>query len=237
MLIPTKKHFSFMGDLSVLVAKEWVELRRGGAMGPVLTGYISPLFAIYFIVWFLGSGLGIPVSFNVVFYGSFVGFLGVTIYSWITNLESNDFLDSQPVGVHQVVKAKLIVYFQVTLLVSSCYVCIIGFAKGEVNLLPLALLASTSNMVYIAAVISRLTGLWTNTMLFDAKVLSKFTGAVVPPLVAVLFASLTLNDYPSLSTLIIGLVSIITLVSSLMILRSLSTRWKRASFSLTSKIL
>jgi hypothetical protein len=231
MFSPVLGKLSSLGDLGGLLAKEWVELRRGGALGPVVAGYIAPLVVIYAMVWLLGEGLGVPIYFNVVFYGGFVGFLGVTVYSWINNLECNEFLNVQPVGVDDVVRAKLVLYFALTFSVSTCYVLAIGFLNGELGLLGLALLASLSNTVYVGAVTSRLTGLWTNTMLFDAKVLSKFAACVVPPLVAVLVASFMIGSAPSAAAALLIGVSAAILIASLPILRSLKGKWSGHRFS------
>jgi hypothetical protein len=133
MFAPVLGRLSSLGDLGALLAKEWVELLRGGALEPVVAGYIAPLVVIYAMVWLLGEGLGVPIYFNVVFYGGFVGFLGVTVYSWINNLECNEFLNVQPVGVNDVVSAKLILYFALTFSISTCYVVAIGFLNGELG--------------------------------------------------------------------------------------------------------
>ena len=231
MLGPALRMFSDLGGLGTLLAKEWVELRRSGTLAPVVTGYIAPLVSIYAIVWIFGEGIGIPLCFNAVSYGGFVGFLGVTVYSWVTNLESNEFLNAQPVTIYQVIKAKLVLYFLLTTVVSAGYVVSIAVANGQMNILPLALLASFSNNVYVAAVIARLTGLWTNTMLFDAKVLSKFAGAVVPPLVTVLFASFMLPSDSSLAAQIVVAVSALLLLVSVPIFKSVRGRWRGTPFS------
>ncbi len=75
----------------------------------------------------------------------------------------------------------MILYFLLTAVVSFSYVVVIGFMNGEYTLLPLSLLIAGATTVYVAGVIARLTGIWTNTMLFDSRVLAKFAGAVVPP--------------------------------------------------------
>jgi hypothetical protein len=232
-LLPTEDMFGFLGagPMRTLVAKEWVEIRRSGAMGPVITGFLGPLFAIYVLVWIFDTGMGIPLSFNAVFYGGMVGFLGVMTYSWITNLEPNEFLNVQPVSVDQVVKAKLILYFLLTAGVSVGYVIVIAFIRGELGLLPLALLAAGTTTIYVAAVTSRLTGLWTNTMLFDAKVLAKFSGAIIPPLIIIMIASFWIDSEPVIASGLVLAISLALLASSIPVFGSVEARWRREPFS------
>ena len=51
-------------------------------------------------------------------------------YSFLTNLEHNEYLNVQPVSVDMVVRAKLAVYFILTSGVTVGYVLLIGFLKG-----------------------------------------------------------------------------------------------------------
>jgi len=231
MLLPMEKRFSFAGGLRLLVAKEWVELRRSGTMGAVVTGFLGPLFAVYILAWFFRTGMGLPISFNVVFYGGMVGFLGVMTYSWITNLEPNEFMNVQPVTVDQVIKAKLVIYFLLTSAVSYAYVIVIGFINGELGLLPLALLVAASTTVYVAGVTARLTGLWTNTMLFDYRILGKFFGAIVPPLFFVMVLSSYIKTAPALSMTLLVVESLGMLAVSWFVFKSVTTRWKKEHFA------
>jgi hypothetical protein len=231
MLLPSVERFAFTGDLKVLVAKEWVELRRSGAMGPVVTGFLGPLFAVYILAWFFRTGMGLPISFNSVFYGGMVGFLGVMTYSWLTNLEPNEFMNVQPATVDQVIKAKLVLYFMLTSAVSYTYVTIIAVINGELGLLPLALLVAASTTVYVVGVTARLTGLWTNTMLFDYRVQSKFFGAIVPPLIIVMVLSFWISEAPTISMALLAVESLAMLGASWFVFRSVVTRWKKEHFA------
>ena len=69
--------------------------------------FTGHLLAIYSVSWLFQSGFSIPINFNVIFFSGFVGFMGVMTYSFLTNLEHNEYLNVQPVSVDMVVKAKL----------------------------------------------------------------------------------------------------------------------------------
>lgn len=230
--ISTEKKFTFAGDMMTLLAKEWLELKRSGGLGPVIMGFIGPLLGIYFIVSLFEISLGIEIDYNVIFYGGLIGFFGVMTYSWLNNFETNEFLNYQPVSVDMVIKAKLILYFLFTGFLSMIYVVGISILRSEIDLMPLALLVALINNIYVAGVTARLTGTKTNTMLFDAKVLSKFFFLVTPPLIIIVIASFSIRfDYLiSLATLSVTLVAL--LILSRFIFGTIPKRWRNERFGM-----
>ncbi|HEX9914648.1 MAG TPA: hypothetical protein VGB32_06985 [Candidatus Bathyarchaeia archaeon] len=223
--------FGFTGGLRTLVAKEWAEVRRTGALGPVVMSFAGHLLAIYGMSWVFEAGVGVSLGFNVVFYSGFVGFMGVMTYSFLTNLEHNEYLNVQPVSVDMVVKAKLVLYFIVTGGVSAAYVVGIGVLKGQLHLVPLGLLLAAATSVYVVGVTCYLTGLWTNTMFFDARVILKFCAAVVPPMIVAEIAALLTPVWPAQATQVVVAVSLLLLLASAPLLRRMERRWSGASFS------
>jgi hypothetical protein len=223
--------FGFTGGLRTLVAKEWAEVRRTGALAPVVMSFAGHLLAIYGISWVFEAGVGVSLGFNVVFYSGFVGFMGVMTYSFLTNLEHNEYLNVQPVSVDMVVKAKLVLYFVVTAGVSVAYVVGIGVLKSQLHLVPLGLLLAAATSVYVVGVTSYLTGLWTNTMFFDARVILKFCAAVVPPMIVAEIAALLTPVWPAQATQVVVAVSLLLLLASAPLLRRMERRWSGASFS------
>lgn len=231
VFLPTEAEFSFAGRSRTLVAKEWIELKRSGTLSAVVLEYLAPLLAIYLLAWIFRTGMGVPIQFNTIFYGGMVGFLGVMVYSWLTNLEPNEFMNAQPATVDQVIRAKLVLYFMLTTFASFSYVIAIGVLNGEFTLLPLALLVALATTTYVAGVITRLTGIWTNTMLFDARVLAKFAGAVVPPLIIVMIASFMIGGTPWIAATLLLAESAVLLFASRPLLRGMSARWGKEHFS------
>lgn len=223
--------FGFTGGLRTLVAKEWAEVRRTGALAPVVMSFAGHLLAIYGISWVFEAGVGVSLGFNVVFYSGFVGFMGVMTYSFLTNLEHNEYLNVQPVSVDMVVKAKLVIYFLLTAGVSAAYVVGIGVLKSQLHLVPLGLLLAAATSVYVVGVTSYLTGLWTNTMFFDARVILKFCAAVVPPMIVAEIAALLTPVWPAQATQVVVAVSLLLLLASAPLFRRMERRWSGASFS------
>ncbi len=159
-----------------------------------------------------------------------VGFFGVMTYSWLNNFETNEFLNYQPVSVDMVIKAKMTLYFLLTVGLSLVYVIGISIIRNEIDLLPLALIVALVTNIYVVGVTARLTGLKTNTMLFDAKVLSKFFALVTPPLIVIVIVSFSIrfNYFHSLVTLVATLV--LLLILSKLIFSTIPKKWKDERF-------
>lgn len=223
--------FGFTGGLRTLVAKEWAEVRRAGALIPMIMSFAGHLLAIYGMSWVFEAGVGVSLGFNVVFYSGFVGFMGVMTYSFLTNLEHNEYLNVQPVSVDMVVKAKLVLYFTLTAGVSAAYVVGIGLLKNQLSLVPLGLLLAGATSVYVVGVTSYLTSLWTNTMFFDARVILKFCAFVVPPMIVAEIAALMIPMRAGLATPVVVAVSAVLLLASAPLLRRMERRWAAVSFS------
>jgi len=223
--------FGFTGGLKTLVAKEWAEVRRAGALAPMVMSFAGHLLTIYGMSWVFEAGVGVSLGFNVVFYSGFVGFMGVMTYSFLTNLEHNEYLNVQPVSVDMVVRAKLVLYFVLTAGVSASYVVGIGFLKDQLSLVPLGLLLAGATSVYVVGVTSYLTGLWTNTMFFDARVILRFCAFVVPPMIVAEVAALMMPIRAGLATPVVVAVSALLLVAAVPLLQRMERRWAAVPFS------
>lgn len=232
--LDTVQRLGFMGELRYMVAKEWLELRRSGSLFPAVAGFSGHLLAIYFVSWLFHAGFGIPITFNVVFFSGFVGFMGVMTYSFLTNLEHNEYLNVQPVSVDMVVKAKLFIYLGLTSGVTVGYVFLIGFLKGQMNMVPMGLIVSASTSLFVVAVTAYLTGLWTNTMFFGAKTILKFTAIVVPPLTVIEIASMMMQFRPVQATQVIYRASLVLLVAAAVLFSRLERRWRGVNFNYVS---
>ncbi|HUS79291.1 MAG TPA: hypothetical protein VM050_11610 [Patescibacteria group bacterium] len=234
ILLPTEGRFAFTKDMSTLMAKEWLELRRSGTMAQVTMGYVGVLLGVYFIIWLFEEGVGIPLPFNVVSYAGFVGFMGVITYSWLTVVEPNECLNAMPMTVDRVVWAKILIYLLITAGISAGYVTLIAALRGELGLLIPAIVVSEVTSIYTVAVTAYLTALWTNTMFFDVRVLIKFSAAVVPLLTMIEVASLWILGASPQATAAIGAAIALELALSVQFIRGINGRWGKASFTFTA---
>lgn len=233
-LIGVESKFQFVGDLRTIVAKEWLELVRSDSLYPAIVSFSGHLLVIYAVSWIFQVGFGMPIRFNLVFYSGFVGFMGVMTYSFLTNLEHNEYLNVQPISVGMVIKAKIIVYLVITSAVIFGYVFLIGYLKNEMSLIPIGLLVATSTSLFVVAVTAYLTGLWTNTMFFGAKTIIRFAAIVIPPLTLIEIAAMMLGFRPYLATLLLYCSSIALLISSILIFKRLEKKWGNSIFSYVS---
>jgi len=195
-------------------------------------GFLGLIMGIYGLISIFEMGMGIYLPFNVISYSGFVGFMGVMTYSMITGIEPNDYMNMLPISIEKVVKAKVTLYLMLTAIISTGYVVVIGLMRDEVSLIPLGLLTSYSTAIYIAAVTAYLTGLWTNTLFFDAKILAKFTALVVPGLTVLEVAAFWVSNIYALA-IILGVSTLMLLVSKPLLDR-VGGKWDGHAFSYVS---
>jgi len=229
-IVKTRERFSFMRDYSTFIAKEWLDMRRSRTLYPVIGAYIGPLVFMAFILWFLRSVLTLPIQFSIVFYAAMIGFFGMTIYSWLNVIDTPDFYQLLPVTVPRIIKTKLLLFFMLAFLISSVFLVVLSIANSEVHLLWLALLVGLTTTSYTVIVTAYLTGLRTNSYLFDPKVLGKFAAMVVPPLVIIAIASFRLPGDLFEFGLFIVLVCVALLVAIAFMYRGIERRWGSETF-------
>jgi hypothetical protein len=189
-----------------------------------------PLIFLSFASFLVKYGFNIPVGFNTIFYGAMVGFFGILIYSWLNNVDVTDFYETLPLTVPQLIKARLFVFFILTIWISTIFVVAIGIINGELHLLWLALLIMFITSMYMVITIAYLTGLRTNTSLFAPDVMMKFWILALLPDVGITILSFTL--YSNLLYSLIGLllVCFTLLFASFILYRGIDSKWSRAEF-------
>lgn len=224
------KRLSFLRS-PALLAKEMVDIRRSGLITKMLFAYIVPLVFLSFTTWYINHGLNIPVGFNAVFYGAMVGFFGVLMYTWITNTDLNDYYETLPVRVPQVIRSKLTAFFILTTGVSTLFVIVISMLNDEWQLLWLALIVLYCTSVYMILATAYLTGLNANSFFFNPTVLTKFTVISLLPdlLLTVLSFSLQSGAWWSFTGILV--VCGVLLLISLYFYRGIDRKWGRSSFT------
>ena len=158
-----------------LMAKELLDLRRSGIVAKMFFAFVLPLLFLSFTTWYVNYGLSIPVGFNAVFYAAMVGFIGVMMYNWLNNVDLAEYYSLVPVTVPQLIRVRILVFLLLTLGISAFFVVAISLLNGETNLLWLALVVMFVTSLYMVVMTAYLTGLKTNSFLFDTSVLVKFS--------------------------------------------------------------
>jgi hypothetical protein len=219
------------GLTRTLFAKEFVDLRRSGTIAKMSFSFVLPLLFLSFTAWFVNNGLAIPVGFNTVFYASMVGFVGVMMYSWLNNIDLAEYYSLIPVTVPQLIKVRITVFLVLTLGISAFFVIGIAVLNGELRYLWLALLVMFVTSLYMVLVLAYLTGLRTNTFLFDTSILAKFTIMSFMPDVCLVILSFTLTTEWTFALLGLALVLSVMSFTSFILYRGIESKWGKASFT------
>jgi hypothetical protein len=221
----------FAGRFDTLLAKEFVDIVRSGLLKKIGFAYVVPLLFLSFTTWYVNNGLKIPVGFNSVFYAGMVGFFGVMLYSWLTNIDLADYFETLPVSVPSVIKAKLIAFFILTSVISTIFVLGISILNNEMGLLWLALPVLYITGAYMVLATAYLTGLSTNSFLFDPNIMMKFTAMALIPDLGITMLSLPIDTTPLISAVGIGVVLLFVTAFSWYFYRGLDRKWSRQAFT------
>ena len=160
-----------------------------------------------------------------------VGFFGLLIYSWQNNTDVIEFYQVLPVTVPQVIKSKIIVFALMTTGMSTSFVVAMALIHNELLLLGWALLVMFITSFYIVTSVAYLTGLRTNTYLFNISVLIKFLILVSLPLFCLTILSFTLNTNFQISILSILFICIILLAGMFVLFQGIEKKWGREDFT------
>jgi len=223
--------FRITGGYAILTAKEFIDLTRSQTLTKIVFSFAVPLVFITFISWFVNVGLNISIQFNIIFYGGMVGFFGLLIYSWQNNTDVIEFYQVLPVTVPQVIKSKIIVFALMTTGMSTSFVVAMALIHNELLLLGWALLVMFITSFYIVTSVAYLTGLRTNTYLFNISVLIKFLILVSLPLFCLTILSFTLNTNFQISILSILFICIILLAGMFVLFQGIEKKWGREDFT------
>jgi MFS family permease len=226
-----EERFMFAKSYSTLLAKEFLDLKRSRTFGKIFFSFIVPLIFLSFSSFIVKYGFNIPVGFNTIFYGAMVGFFGILIYSWLNNVDVTDYFETLPLSVPQVIKARLIVFFILTLWISTIFVVGIAVINGDLGVLWLALIVMFITSTYMVITIAYLTGLRPNTSLFAPDVMLKFWILALLPDVCITLLSFTL--YSNFVFALTGLIIVCSmlLLASFVLYRGIEKKWGKAEFT------
>src|SRR5437660_2924484 len=219
-----------LGGYAPLLSKEFVDLQRRGTYAKMFFSFVTPLLFLSFTAWFLRYGLQVPVGFSTVFYLEMVGFFGGILYTWLNNVDATDYLATLPVSVPQVIRAKLVSFLLLTTWVGVGFVGIIAFLNSDTRLLWLAIPIVLVTSVYIVVVTAYLTGLRTNSFLFDPGVLPRFSVMSMLPDFGLTILSFTIYRDLRFAASGIALVLAVLVATTYMLLKGIDAKWRGTEF-------
>jgi hypothetical protein len=220
----------FARSLQSLLAKEFSDMGRSGGLSKMLLAYVAPLLILSFTTWYINNGLAIPVGFNTVFYAAMVGSFGIMLYSWIANIDAVDYLETLPVSVPQVIKAKLVAFFLITMVIATGFVVMIALANDETQLLWLALPVLYITSAFMVIATAYLTGLSPNSVLFNPSVMTRFMAISILPDLGITILSFSLASDPLFAAAGIALVCFALLACTLFFYNGLDKKYNMAGF-------
>ena len=153
------------------------------------------------------------------------------LYSWLTNIDLADYFETLPVSVPSVIKAKLIAFFILTSVISTIFVVGISILNNEMRLLWLALPVLYITGAYMVLATAYLTGLSTNSFLFDPNIMMKFTAMALIPDFGITILSLSIDSTPLISVAGIGIVLVFVTAFSWFFYKGLDRKWARQAFT------
>ena len=192
---PTYSKLGFLGkgEIRLIVAKEFVDLFRSGSIKKMTVSYSVPLAVLLGMAWLIDFAEA-PIPINLLSYAPFLGFFGFNFYSWLTILDSPEFMNGLPVRVPQLIRAKVIVYFIVTSWISLIFIILMAWRLDEWTSLPTSIIVMFANSIYIVALTAFLMGLRPNKAIFDASIMIWFWIGTVLPLLGLFLLSFTQGD-------------------------------------------
>jgi len=213
-----------------LLAKELLDLKRSGTPVKMFFSFVTPLVFLAFTVWFVRYGLELPIGFNTVFYAAMVGFFGVSLYNWLNNVDNADYMATLPLTVPHVIRVKLLAYLLLTMGISAAFVVAISLMNGDARLLWIALPVMFVTGLYSVVMTAYLTGLRTNSFLFDPGVLFAFSAMSMLPDVGLAVLSFTIDAAPVFAIAGIALTLGALGLGTLILYRGIDRKWARAAF-------
>jgi len=195
LLEPMYNRLGFLGrgEIRLIVAKEFVDLIRSGAIKKMTVSYAIPLLVLLGMAWLVDFAEA-PIPINLLSYAPFLGFFGFNFYSWLTILDSPDFMNGLPLKVPDLIRAKVVVYFLATSWISLIFIVLMAWRLDEWASLPTSIIVMFANSVYIVALTAFLMGLRPNKAIFDASIMVWFWIGTVLPLLGLFLLSFTQGD-------------------------------------------
>jgi MFS family permease len=224
------RRFAFARSYRPLLAKEAVDLVRSGTIGKISFTFIAPLTFLSFSTWYVNNGLNVPVGFNLVFYASMVGFFGVMLYSWLTNMDAVDYFETLPVSPQKLIRSKLMMFLLLTTGISTTFVLALALLNDETRLLWLALPVLYVTSAYMVVSMSYLTGLHPNSYLFNPQVLFRFALISMLPQIGLTILSFSVDSSPAVTVTAILAVLGVLIAVTLFLNRRLDRRWSNTGF-------
>jgi hypothetical protein len=213
---------------SSLLAREIMNLMRGKAYIRIGFSLFFPLLVMLGLVGIISGFDQGSLDFNMPFFAVMVSFFTMSIYTNLVNMDFLDFDQTIPIRTSDLIRVKLKLYLLIAIPLSIVFLILVSLATGDLIGLIFALPPVMVMVPYMGYVTAYLTGLWTNSMLFDASVFLRYLILTVLPLMMATLLSFLMESILVISIIGLGLITIAGSVSTLFLSRSLEKKWSDA---------
>jgi hypothetical protein len=129
------------------------------------------------------------------------------------------------------IKTKLRLFTMLAGVTSTVFIIGLSILQSELDMLGVGLIVAYSTTFYTVTSTAYLTGLRTNSYLFDPRILARFAGVVIPPLIALTILSFRFTSDGLVSTFVILTISVVLVAATILLYRGIDKRWSRESFA------
>ncbi|MFW3146693.1 MAG: hypothetical protein ACMUIE_07780 [Thermoplasmatota archaeon] len=216
---------------SALAARELINLLRGKAYVRISFSLFFPLIVMGGLVGFLQVFGSNAIDFNMPFFAVMISFFTMSVYTHLTNMDYLDYDQTIPVRTSDLVRVKVWVYLMISLPLAVVILMVIALIRGDLRGLFFSLPLVIVMVPYMGFVTAYLTGLWTNSMLFDASVFLRYMALTVGPLMFATLLSFLMDRILWISIFGLALIMLSGAVSTWIMARSLDEKWKETVLS------
>ena len=179
--------------MRILIAKEIVDVLRSGTLLKMLGSFAVPLLFLLLLAW--GADFAsFPIPFNLLSYAPFIGFFGFNFYSWLNAIDAPDHLNTMPVSVPELLKAKIWTYFLLTSWIGVIFILLMAWMLDQWDDAISAMVVMLANSIYIVSLSAWLMGLRPNKAIFDSGIMARFWIVTSLPLIGLFVLSFTKGD-------------------------------------------
>jgi hypothetical protein len=211
---------------SSVLGREVINLARSRAYLGIAFSLLVPIVILAAFTGVLSNVGSIPFGFNGIFFSVMISIFTVSIYNGLVSLDNLDFDQTIPLDVPAVVRAKIRLHLLLAVPVWGIMTIGISASMGDLLGIAVGVPVGLVTVIYMGYATAYLTGLWTNSMLFDASVFLRYVAFTLLPVLYATILSYTIQKVfvPSVAALVIY----VALVSLAIILidRGIDERWK-----------
>ncbi|MGA1873619.1 MAG: hypothetical protein ACMUHY_08090 [Thermoplasmatota archaeon] len=220
----------FMKDpvMGTLLARELINLRRGKA-------YLRIVFSLFFPLLVMGGLVGLidgldsnTIDFNMPFFAVMVSFFTMSVYTNIVNMDFLEFDQTLPVRTGDMIKVKLRLFHIIAVPSAIIFLSLVALFRRDLEGLMFSLPITIVMVGYMGGVTAYLTGLWTNSMLFDATVFLRYLTLTVLPLMIATLLSFLMDTIFLASLVGLSILTVCGLVSTIFLHKALDEKWSDA---------